>query len=475
MTETHHGNIQPAIASPTMDRFGKRRWLYPDRRQGPHAKRRKTTATALIILYLIGPWLKWNGAPLLRLDVIDKKAFVFGQIFHLSDTALVAPLMATLALLLFFATSLKGRIWCAFGCPQTVFVEWVIRPIEELTEGSAHHRRRMDASSMTFELACRKTVKHILFLFVSAIVANTFLSFFFGPERISHWMFSSPAEHPAAFAVMTTVMLGFYADLAWFREQFCAFLCPYARFQSVMMDQDTPVVSYDNQRGEPRGQERKNTLNPRTHGDCIDCQLCIRVCPTGIDIRSGLQLECIMCARCIDACDMVMSNLARPKGLIRIASQTAMTHRTKTDFWRRPKVLAYALALSLMLTAAAFRIFGRDNLTLTIMRAPGPAYTQMPDGRLGNVLILRATNNTSHPIKFDLHISAPIGAELLCASCQNTIPASGELRSTAIVAFDKSNANKEMTISNLTTGDHATTFLLGPKSGSGDATTPEHH
>jgi cytochrome c oxidase accessory protein FixG len=261
---------------------------------------------------------------------------------------------------------------------------------------------------------------------------------------------------------MVAVMLGFYADLAWFREQFCAFLCPYARFQSVMMDQDTPVVSYDKARGEPRSQRKSNDTSSDHHGDCIDCQLCVRVCPTGIDIRNGLQLECIMCARCVDACDMVMGNLKRPKGLIRIASQSERSLERKTFFWRRPKVIAYALALGLMLSAAIVRVVARDDLSLTIMRAPGTAYTQMPDGRLGNMLMLRVTNNTGRPLAMDLRISSPPSAELLCNQCQTEIAASGELRATAIVAFDKSSANQPLIIKDKTSGDEATILLLGP-------------
>ena len=452
------------ISVPTMDRSGQRRWLYPDRRKGSYATRRKLTAIVLIVFYVVAPWLKWNGTPLLRFDVIEKKAFLLGQIFHLNDASLIAPMLASLALLLFFATSLKGRIWCSYGCPQTVFVEWLIRPIEEFTEGSAHHRRRMDAGPMTLELAARKGLKHFLFLLVSAVVANTFLSFFFGPDRIAHWVVRPPTEHPVPFFVMTFIMLAFYADLAWFREQFCAFICPYARFQSVMLDQDTPTVSYDVRRGEPRGQDRKKAeTTERKFGDCIDCQLCVRVCPTGIDIRNGLQLECIMCARCIDACNMVMTNLGRPKGLIKIASQNELIGHSRIPFWKRPKALAYAAALSIMVAAGAVRVFGRDSLALTIIRAPGPAYTQMPNGQYGNMFMIRATNNTSQSVKLDIEIIQPAGSQLLCAQCQSEVGASNELRASAIVTFDPKSANQNLILRNKSTNTQATSLLLGPR------------
>lgn len=452
---------QPSV--PTMDQTGKRRWLYPDRRKGANASKRKWTAAVLIVLYLVAPWFQWKGTPLLRFDAIEKKAYLFGQILHLSDAALIAPVLAAFALLLFFATSIKGRIWCSYGCPQTVFVEWLIRPIEELTEGSAHHRRRMDAGPLTLSRITRKALKHLLFLAVASIVANTFLSFFFGPARIATWMVSPPQEHPVAFLVMSAVMLGFYLDLAWFREQFCAFLCPYARFQSVIIDHDTPTVVYDSVRGDPRGQTKKTAVVPeKKFGDCIDCQLCVRVCPTGIDIRNGLQLECIMCARCMDACDMVMTNLGRPQALIKIASQNEISGEKRVPFWKRPKTLAYAAALLLMTSAGLVRVLNRNTLDVTILRAPGAPYTKMPDGRFGNLFIIRATNNSAHPIRLDFKVKSPDEAELLCAQCQVEIQATNDLRASAIVMFEHKLANKVLTIMNSSTGDEATSVLIAP-------------
>lgn len=457
------GHETQQISVPTMDSSGARKWLYPDRRQGQHSRRRMLTAIGLMAFYIIAPWLQWNGIPLLRVDVLEKKAFLFGQIFHLNDAGLIAPFLAALALLLFFATSIKGRVWCAYGCPQTVFVEWLIRPIEEFTEGSAHHRRRMDSGPKTPSLMIRKGIKHTLFLFISAIVANTFLSFFFGPERIARWMIQPPSEHPGPFLVMTAIMLVFYTDLAWFREQFCAFVCPYARFQSVMMDQNTPTVTYNVSRGEPRGHFKKKIAESRQHGDCIDCQLCVRVCPTGIDIRNGLQLECIRCARCIDACNMVMTNLGRQENLIQIASQSELSGEKKIPFYRRPKVLSYAAAFAVMVSVGAVRIFGRDSVALNIMRAPGPAYTQMPDGRLGNTFVIRFTNNTAVDVQLDLEVISPRGAQILCAQCQGHVKASDEQRVSAILTFDPRDANQKLLIRNKSTDTTGESLLLGPK------------
>lgn len=464
MTSSNENNLggRPTAVG-TMDSKGRRRWLYPDRRSGPKASMRRKAALGLIIVYLVVPWLSWNGNPIVRLDVLEKKAYFFGSVFHLRDAAFVAPVLGVAALFLLFVTSIKGRLWCAYGCPQTVFVEWVIRPIEELTEGPAHRRRRIDSLPMTPTVMIRKGVKHGLFILVAAIVANTFLAFFFGPEKIMSFMMGSPTNHPGPFAAMATVMGLFYADLAWFREQFCAFVCPYARFQSVMIDNDTPTVAYDFNRGEPRGREvvsKKSDM--KSIGDCIDCQLCVRVCPTGIDIRDGIQLECIRCARCIDACDMIMTNIGRPKGLIRVATQAELTGTQPTPLWRRGKVLAFAVAMILLSTVLAVRIGARGSISLNITRAPGAVYTQMPDGRFGNMLIIHINNNSYLPMRLDFDPNLGEGVTLLCALCGTEVPAFGEVSLSVIAAFKPDLVNKSLEIKHRQTQEAVSLPLLGP-------------
>lgn len=447
----------------TMDSRGRRRWLYPDRRGGPKASLRRKAAIALIIFYLVFPWLSWNESPLVRLDVLEKKAYFFGSVFHLRDAALVAPVLGVAALFLLFVTSIKGRLWCAYGCPQTVFVEWVIRPIEELTEGPAHRRRRVDSLPMTAAGMLRKVVKHTLFLLVAAIVANTFLAFFFGPEKIVTFMMGSPADHPGPFAAMSAVMGIFYADLAWFREQFCAFVCPYARFQSVMIDNDTPTVAYDFNRGEPRGRDLSpKKIENKTKGDCIDCKLCVRVCPTGIDIRDGIQLECIRCARCVDACDMIMTNIGRPQGLIRVATQAELSGDRPTPFWRRAKVLAFALAMVLLSIVLVIRVGSRGTVSLNVTRAPGQVYTQMPDGRFGNMLIIHINNNSYLPmtLNFDSNLGGDV--TLLCALCGTDVPAFGEVSLSVIATFKPEFVNKLLEITHHDTKESVSIPLLGP-------------
>ncbi|MCX6118285.1 MAG: cytochrome c oxidase accessory protein CcoG [Proteobacteria bacterium] len=443
-----------SIPVPTMDSRGKRKWLYPDRRSGANSRKRKLTAFALIAIYLVTPWIQFQGRPLFRIDVLEKKAYFFGLVMRVNEANILAIILATFAIILLLATLVKGRIWCSFGCPQTVFVDWVIRPIEELIEGSAHHRRRIDRESWTFQTWTKKIFKHILFFGVAFIVSNAFLAYFIAPDKLLHWMIQPPSEHPVPFLFMTAVLFVFYGDLAWFREQFCAYLCPYARFQSVMIDQDTPTVSYDAARGEPRGRGDKK-------GDCIDCQLCVRVCPTGIDIRQGLQLECVMCARCIDACNLVMTNVKKPTGLIRLASQNELLGSRVTPVWKRPKVIAYTIAIGILLSIGIMRTFGRSTLAINVIRAPGASFSTLPDQRHGNMFILQIANNSDS----DLHLSIQPqtkGLELLCAECNSIIKKHGEIRISAIAAFDAGLSNSVATLKEATSSQTFELPLIGP-------------
>ena len=233
--------------------------------------------------------------------------------------------------------------------------------------------------------------------------------------QILTWMTSPPSEHPWAFSTMTLVTLAFYFDLAWFREQFCSFLCPYARFQSVIMDRNTPVVAYDHARGEPRGKHAK--------GSCIDCGLCQRVCPTGIDIRNGLQLECINCNRCSDACDMIMTSLKRPKGLIRSASLSDLDGGVAVAIWQRPRLLLYGALMVLAFTIPSLYLgWLRSDMELNFSRQPGVAFSRLPDGRVANLFNMRSVNNSDAPMRLAFDIE-PKGVEVICGSCGSPVPA----------------------------------------------------
>jgi cytochrome c oxidase accessory protein FixG len=291
---------------------------------------------------------------------------------------------------------------------------------------------------MDLQLFVRKAFKQTLFFAVACLVANSFLGFFVDPRLVVHWVLSPPSAHPFAFAFVMFLAAVMYFDLAWFREQFCSFLCPYARFQSVLLDNSSPTVAYDLKRGEPRGKKAGS-------GDCIDCGLCVRVCPTGIDIRHGLQLECIQCERCVDACDSIMTNLKRPKGLIRIASQADFAGATIIPIYKRPRVILYVSLIFLITAAGAYKMVARDTVAMTFLRQPGSAFARMDDGRISNIFNLRAVNHANQPELITLSIVNNIqGIEVICPGCTDLVEPLGERVSPVIVLF--SDAYKESSV-----------------------------
>jgi len=468
-----HDQFNVPVKAPTATESGDRIWLYPDRRPGRWARVRGRIAVVLMIIYLVTPWISFQGLPLLRIDVLNGLAYAFGNVFRISDSSLLAFGAITATLFLFLSTTIRGRIWCGYACPQTVFIEWLIRPIEEWIEGPAHHRRAIDAGPKTPKVWLRKILKHAAFLLIAIIVANAFLAYFIAPEQLARWMTQSPAEHPVAFGVMSFIMLAFYIDLAWFREQFCSFICPYARFQSVLFDNKTPAFSYDYHRGEPRGKGSEK-------GDCIDCRLCVRVCPTGIDIRNGIQLECIMCGRCSDACDSIMKNLNRPLGLIRLDSTesiaTPLGARSvprrdqmgiiaKVVFQlKRPRVIFYGSLLVLFISFLLIRVLGRADLSFTLTRVPGAAYSSFPGEQYGNLFNVRVVNNTSATHDLKLRLLSPERGEVICGACDSSKsePFSDKILG-VMIRFPKDISTPHFRVEHLSSGQVIEGDLIYPK------------
>ena len=304
-------------------------------------------AYVLIAVFTLLPYLRIGGKPAVLLDLPHREFTVFGFTFLSTDTLLLALALLTLVLGICLVTALAGRVWCGWMCPQTVYMEFVFRPIERLFDGPPGARHRPGRR----RTMPRTLAKYALYLLISAYLAHTFLAYFVGVDALAQWVRRSPLDHPLPFLVMLAVTGLMMFDFAFFREQMCIVACPYGRFQSVMLDRDSLIVSYDPRRGEPRGKlgDRKSG---QPHGDCIDCGGCTDTCPTGIDIREGLQLECIACTQCIDACDGVMAHIGKPKGLIRLSSQAAIEGHPGRDpaahGARRMRVILYP-ALMLVL------------------------------------------------------------------------------------------------------------------------------
>jgi cytochrome c oxidase accessory protein FixG len=353
---------------PTMNEKGERLWIYPADVQGKFRRSRSVFSAFLLVLFLVMPWLRIEGRPALLLDVWNGQFSVLGFRFWAHDAPILLLVVFGGAVSLAFVTAVWGRAWCGWGCPQTVYVDMVFRRIERWIEGDGFTRKRRDAQPMNADKAFRKTLKWALYLFLSLVLSHSFLAYFAGTDRLAQMMASSPLQNPGIFTAMVALTAVIAFDLGWMREQFCIYLCPYGRFQSVLMDKRSLAVTYDHARGEPR---RGSVPEGLPQGDCVSCNRCVQVCPTGIDIRNGLQLECIACTACIDACDEVMRRVRKPTGLVRYTGGGNVFQRLKG----RP--LAY-LAIMMGAASGIFWITTtRHAVDLTLVRAIGAPYQEV--------------------------------------------------------------------------------------------------
>ena len=370
----------------TLNRDGSRRWIRPKLSKGRFYRRRLATAWALIATFTLIPILKIGGKPLMLLDIPNREFTFFGVTFLPTDTFLLMLLLFSIFIGIFLITAVLGRVWCGWACPQTVYMEFLYRPIENLIEGGRTQQMALDESGPNG----RRLLKNAVFFLVSAFLANTFLAYFVGWDRLLGWMTSSPTDHPVAFGVMLGTTLLMFFDFGWFREQTCILACPYGRFQSVLLDRNSLIVGYDTKRGEPRAKWR--TKEERTAGDCIDCHLCVSTCPTGIDIRQGLQMECIHCTQCIDACDAVMDKIGLEPGLISYTSQ-AQLESGKRSFLR-PRLVVYSVILLVMFGAFGFSLAGKQSADVTLLRGLGAPFSILPNGDVSNQIRIKIANRS---------------------------------------------------------------------------------
>lgn len=395
----------------TLNSDGSRRWLRPKLFDGKWLRRRRPAAFGLIALFVLLPWVRVAGRPALQLDVIARRFEFFGWTLQSTDTRLF--MLAVLGVLLgvFLVTALVGRAWCGWACPQTVYLEHVFRPIERWLEGSAGGKAT----------GWRKAIKYAIFAGLSVLLANVFLAWFVGTDRLMAWVLLSPSAHPAGFAIVAVTALLIFIDFAWFREQMCVAACPYARLQSALLDRHSLVVAYDVKRGEPRGRFHKGEI--REAGDCIDCGACVVTCPVGIDIREGLQMECVGCTQCIDACDSVMAKVDLPPGLIRYTSEAALAGERLRLL--RPRTVAYPLALLVVGIALVSAIADRGEAEVTVLRGLGTPFAVAPDGSVSNSLRVRILNHGDDPALFRVDLEGPAGLKVVAPQNPTQIEGGG--------------------------------------------------
>ncbi len=419
--QTSHIVEAPEEVLSTMNKDGTRKWMYPKLSKGTMYTRRKVVGWALIALFFLLPVVRIGGEPAMWLDFVHRRFALFGQVFYATDTLLLMLLGLTLVISVVWATALFGRVWCGWGCPQTVYMEFIFRPIDRLIEGSISEQRRRDKKGWTQDKVWRTAVKLTLYTLIAAAMSHTFVAYFVSWDVLLEWMTGAPGKHWGFFLLMgvTTALIVF--DFAYFREQMCTIACPYARLQSVLMDRDSLIVSYDPGRGEQRGrrskaqrEQEKQGIKLAELGDCIDCGACVRTCPTGIDIRNGLQLECIGCTQCIDACDAIMIGVGKEPGLIRYTSENKVERKEEARFLR-PRVLLYTGLLVLFTSVLGYMATHTEGFDADLIRASGEPFTVLPDGQVSNHFKLRTQNRTAEKRTLTVTVEEPARQTLVRA------------------------------------------------------------
>ena len=420
--------LAPEPVLPTMNADGSRHRIRPRPSRGRFWAWRGVTAYTLIALFVVLPFVRIGGRPALLFDLARRELSVLGVVFRPTDGSVLMLFGLTIVIAVFLVTALFGRAWCGWGCPQTVYLEWVFRPIERWIEGGPARQRELDERR---GVAPRRVLTYAVFAILSMLVGNVFLAYFVGVDRLSLWIRSSPLEHPTGFAIMAGVSLAVLLDFAWFREQVCILACPYGRLQTVLLDRQSMIVGYDATRGEPRGKLSKRVALPVV-GDCVDCRACVTTCPTGIDIRNGLQMECINCAQCVDACDAIMDRVGRGRGLIRYSSQDELAGKPRRVL--RTRTLVYPALLVVVGGLLAWQLRARPAADVWAVRVEGAPFAELADGRVSSQAPVRIENRSGATRHYTVELVGAPDLELVTPRAPVEI-ASGRAAVIAVVVL----------------------------------------
>ena len=394
----------------TMDETGKRKWVFPRKPKGKYTNYRNYTSYALLALFFGLPFIKINGNPFLLINVIDRRFFILGQPFYLQDFFILALGAVTSVIFVMLFTVVFGRIFCGWLCPQTLFMEMVFRKIEYWIEGDRNKQMKLDRQEWDAEKIRKRLTKWSVFLLISLVISTFMFMYIVGYEEVFRIMIEGPSEHPLKFITMIFFTMTFYFVFAWLREQVCTLVCPYGRLQGVLIDKQTINVYYDFKRGEGRSKWRNNEDRKAAgKGDCIDCHQCVVVCPTGIDIRNGQQLECVNCTACIDACDEVMEKVGLPKGLIRYATESEIENREKFRFTSRMK--ATTVILALLIGFLGFLMYDRGSMEAKFIKPAGSTFF-VKNGKITNTFIYTLLNKSNEKKTLYIRVITPSNAEI---------------------------------------------------------------
>lgn len=425
----------------TVDRDGKRVWVFPRQPKGKYYNWR-TLLSVLYLVVLFGlPFLKVNGHPLFLLNVLERKFILFGQIFWPQDFFIFGLGMVVFIVFVALFTVVFGRVFCGWMCPQTIFMEMVFRKVEYWIEGDMAEQKLLARAPWNGKKIAKKGSKWIVFWILSFIIANTFLAYVIGVDELNQIITEPIGQHVGGFAAILTFTTVFFFVYSWMREQICTVVCPYGRLQGVLLDRNSIVVAYDHVRGEKRSKFKKN--KERAGGDCIDCNQCVQVCPTGIDIRNGTQMECINCTACIDACNRMMDAVGFEPNLIRLASEHMISEGKKFRFTGRMK--AYSAVMCVLLGVLVYLLASRTDIGISLLRTPGQLYQEQPDGRLSNLYNYRFLNKTYYDKEVRLQPENFKGTIQLIGQKRLFVPKEGRASGSLFVYLDKSEQRRRKT------------------------------
>lgn len=384
----------------TVDAKGHRKWIFAQKPKGKLYNIRTIVSYIFFIIFFTLPFIHVNGRPFFLFNITEAKFILFGKVFWPQDFFIFGLTMITFVVFIILFTAAFGRLFCGWVCPQTVFMEMFFRKLEYFIEGDAPRQKQLAKQPWNSNKIFRKLLKHVVFYLMSFVIANFFLSYIIGVKELWKIITEPVNQHVGGLFSLMIFSAVFYGVYAWFREQACTVVCPYGRLQGVLLDRNSMIVAYDYKRGEPRGKYDKRET--REIGDCIDCYQCVRVCPTGIDIRNGTQLECVGCTACIDACNSVMDKIDKPRGLVRYASENGIAEGEKLHYTTRMKL--YTLLLFILVSILSILLFTRKDIDATIMRTPGQLFQERGTDSVTNLYNIKVANKTMKEVPLQLKL-----------------------------------------------------------------------